>query len=129
MVLLFLSLSVFHFLFFWLHLMAYRILAPWPGMDPIPSAMKARILNHRTASEIPRIMIVKLFPHKNVSWTSCFSRKKKKLSLNTFYILGFCVRFLFEKMLPLLENVAASLCHQHLELASLAGGFPSCRCD
>ena len=90
MVLLFLSLSVFNFLFFWLHLIAYRILAPWPGMDPMPSATKARILNH---SEIPRIVTVKLFPHKNVSWTSCFSRKKIALLKYILHIGILCKIF------------------------------------
>ena len=34
------------------------ILVPWPGIDPAPSAMKARSPNHRTTREFPWWLIV-----------------------------------------------------------------------
>ena len=33
--------------------MAYRILVPWPGIEPGPSAVKAPSPNHWTAREFP----------------------------------------------------------------------------
>ena len=33
--------------------MAYRILVPWPGMEPTPPAVEAWSLNHWTAREVP----------------------------------------------------------------------------
>ena len=43
------------FFFFWPHHMAFRILVPWPGIEPQPSAVKAPSPNHWTAREVPTI--------------------------------------------------------------------------
>ena len=48
----------FHLLFvclFWPHHEACGILAPRPGIEPVPSAVKSRSLNHWTAREFPII--------------------------------------------------------------------------
>ena len=39
--------------FFWPHCTACRILVPWPGTEPVPSAVKACIPNHWTARKFP----------------------------------------------------------------------------
>ena len=41
------------FFFVWLHSMGCRILAPQPGIKPMPSAVKAQSLNRWTTWEIP----------------------------------------------------------------------------
>ena len=41
-------------LFFWLHCAACEILAPRPGIEPMPPALGARSLNHWTTREVPR---------------------------------------------------------------------------
>ena len=37
--------------------MAYRILVPQPGIEPMPPAVEAQYLNHQTTKEIPRNII------------------------------------------------------------------------
>ena len=38
--------------FFWPLYVAYRNLVPWPGIEPLPSAMEVCILNHWTTREV-----------------------------------------------------------------------------
>ena len=45
------------FFFFWLHHPAYKILVPWPGIEPVPSAVKVWSPNHWTAREFPKVFI------------------------------------------------------------------------
>ena len=40
------------FFFFWLHCMAYGILVPGPGIEPVSPAVDARSLNHWTTKEV-----------------------------------------------------------------------------
>ena len=42
------------FFFFWLCCAACRILVPWPGVEPRPTAVKALSPNHWTTRELPR---------------------------------------------------------------------------
>ena len=37
-----------------LHYAACRILVPWPGIEPLPSAVEVQNLNHWTAREVPQ---------------------------------------------------------------------------
>ena len=41
--------------FFLLCCTVYRILVPWPGIEPLPSPVETWILNHWTAREVPKI--------------------------------------------------------------------------
>ena len=43
----------FFFLFFCLHWMAYGILVPWPGIEPMPPAVEAWCLNDWTTRDVP----------------------------------------------------------------------------
>ena len=45
-------LTIFSFLFFWPHHMAYGILVPKPRMEPIHPAMETQSLNHWAVREI-----------------------------------------------------------------------------
>ena len=38
-------------IFFWLHHAAWGVLVPWPGIEPVPSAVKAWSPNHWTANK------------------------------------------------------------------------------
>ena len=49
-----LSLSFF---FFWLHFTACGILVPRPGIEPMSPAVEMWILNHRTAREVPFLLL------------------------------------------------------------------------
>ena len=40
--------------FFWLHFMAYGILVPQPGIEPMSPALKVWSLNHWAAGEVPQ---------------------------------------------------------------------------
>ena len=40
---------------FWLHRVAFRILIPQPGIEPVPPAVEGRRLNHWTPREVPRL--------------------------------------------------------------------------
>ena len=40
--------------FFWLHCAACRILVPWLGIKPLPSAVEVQNLNHWTARKVPQ---------------------------------------------------------------------------
>ena len=40
------------FFFFWMCYAAFRILVPWPGIKPLPPALRAQSLNHWTAREV-----------------------------------------------------------------------------
>ena len=44
---------LFCFFVFWLHHVACGILAPWPGIEPMPPAVEERSPNHWTAKEVP----------------------------------------------------------------------------
>ena len=48
----------FFFCFFWLHHPAYEILVPRPGIEPVPSAVKAWSPNYWTAREFPKVFIL-----------------------------------------------------------------------
>ena len=50
------------FFFFWPHDREYRILVPWPGIEPVPSAVEAWNLNHWTTREVPCIRLCKSIP-------------------------------------------------------------------
>ena len=39
---------------FWLNCVAYGILVPQPGIEPMPPALKVWSLNHWTAGEVPQ---------------------------------------------------------------------------
>ena len=41
-------------LFYWPRLAACGILVPQPGIEPVPPAVEARILNHWTTREVPK---------------------------------------------------------------------------
>ena len=43
----------FLFFFFWPSRTAHGILVPRPGIEPLPPAVEAPSLNHRTAREVP----------------------------------------------------------------------------
>ena len=45
-------LTVLNFFFFWLCYAAFRVLVPWPGIKPLPPALRAQSLNHWTAREV-----------------------------------------------------------------------------
>ena len=49
----FLSYSLFLFFFFLFGCMACRLLVPWPGIKPAPSAADTQSFNHWTAKEVP----------------------------------------------------------------------------
>ena len=49
-------LNLFIYLF-WLYHAAYGILVPWPGIEPVTSAVEAQSLNLWTAREIPNFLI------------------------------------------------------------------------
>ena len=56
------SFDFFFFFFFFLpHCTPCRILVPWPGIEPIPPAVKSRSLNHWTGREVPEILCLFLF--------------------------------------------------------------------
>ena len=46
-----------HFLFFWPCHLECGILAPQPGIEPVPPALEARSLNHWTAREFPSVSL------------------------------------------------------------------------
>ena len=48
--------NFFFLIYFWLHRAAYRILVPWPGIEPRPPAVKAQGPNHWTTREFPRVV-------------------------------------------------------------------------
>ena len=48
------------FFFFWLHCMAYRILVPWLGIEPMPPVVEAQSPNHWTTREFPRFHFLTL---------------------------------------------------------------------
>ena len=45
------------FLTFWPRHVANAILVPQPGMEPMPSAVQAQILNHWTIKEVYLLML------------------------------------------------------------------------
>ena len=47
------------YLFFWPHHVACKILAPQPGIEPVPPALGARSLNHWTTREVSRKYFLK----------------------------------------------------------------------
>ena len=50
------------FLFFWPHHVAWGVLVPHPGTEPVPSAVKVQSLNHWTAREFsPIFVLITLF--------------------------------------------------------------------
>ena len=52
------TLDIFFF-FFWPQWVACGILLPWPGIKPLPSAVKAQSSNHWTDSEFPTIIMTR----------------------------------------------------------------------
>ena len=48
----------FIYLYFGPCLAAYGILVPWPGIEPMPSALRAQSLNHWTDREVPIIQFL-----------------------------------------------------------------------
>ena len=66
------SRSANFFFFFWTHLTAREILVPRPGIEPGPSAVKARGPNHWTSRNSDRTLDQVLIPGH-----SLFSRKNK----------------------------------------------------
>ena len=46
------------FYFFWLHHVAWGILVPWPGIEPLPPALEVRSPNHRTTREVPEVFLL-----------------------------------------------------------------------
>ena len=54
-------LHFFFFLIFWPHQVACGILVPQPGIEPVPPAVEAQSLNHRTAREVPVSCILNVF--------------------------------------------------------------------
>ena len=52
-------LFIYLFLFFIFGRAAGGILAPRPGIEPAPLAVKAQSPNHRTAREFPKILFLK----------------------------------------------------------------------
>ena len=42
---------------FWPHHVAYGILIPWPGIEPVTPALEAQNLNHWTIKEVPLLVI------------------------------------------------------------------------
>ena len=73
-------LSIFFLFFFWLHLTVWGILVPQPGIEPGPSAVRARSPNHWATREFPRIRL-ELGHGSDSGLASC-------LFLTTFVILG-----------------------------------------
>ena len=59
------------FFFFWPRCAAYGILVPRPGIEPRPSAVRARSPNHWTAREFPRPSLLSsshLLPQQSQHW-------------------------------------------------------------
>ena len=57
------------FFLFWLHSVVCRLLAPWPGIEPEPVAVKALSLNHWTAMEFPAkcfLNLLSFFPSSSL---------------------------------------------------------------
>ena len=52
------NLSVYLFIYFWPRCAACRILVSQPGMEPVPSAVKARSPNHWTARYFPVLLFL-----------------------------------------------------------------------
>ena len=65
----FLSFSFFFF-FFWPHHVICRILVPWPGNEPVPSALGVWSLNHRAVREVPQLVTVLVWEVR--SWNTKF---------------------------------------------------------
>ena len=55
------------FFFLWPCPSACGILVPWPGMEPIPSTLEAWSLNHWTAREVPRKILLWV---KCIEWST-----------------------------------------------------------
>ena len=58
---------------FWPHRVACGLLAPWPGIQPMPSALEVQNLNHRNTREVPQSL------NLNVSRQRMYSFNKKIL--------------------------------------------------
>ena len=53
---------LFFLFFFWPRCVACGILVPWPGIEPVPSAVKAPSLNHWTVREYPILLKLQSLP-------------------------------------------------------------------
>ena len=65
---------LFCFILFLWHYAACRILVPWPGMEPVPSAVQERSLNHQTAREVQ----VFILGYLHIIWLNLTSLSKLK---------------------------------------------------
>ena len=93
---------IFLFFFFLPCCAACKILVPWSGIKPVPPAVEAQSLNHRTAREVPVPHLLysflcwwrfRLLPCPGYSfWTMVFSRYMLKSGIIVSYdssIFGF----------------------------------------
>ena len=66
------------FIYFCLHNAACEILVPRPGIEPMPSAVEGRSLNHWTTREVPwlpcfYLQALPLFPALPIPWSLLYS--------------------------------------------------------
>ena len=86
----------FKFLFyFWSHCMAWGILVPRPGIEPMPPAVEVQSPNHWTAREVPMHSFSYSFPLWFITgyWYSslCYTVGPYCLNLNIFMLVCFLI--------------------------------------
>ena len=54
---------------YWLCRTTCRILVPWPGIEPVPPAVKAQSLNHWTTREVPtQLLQAELIDYQDINY-------------------------------------------------------------